>query len=118
MVAAQVAENHGDERSYTWYFQRRIFTSIEMWTHKHNSHRAADVPILKVSITDPKMKVHELSEAIRDCNRVQRVFQFHQSRAILNQTSCGIIGVCLKHKIFIWFFTSDISGSSSKDKMA
>ena len=43
MAAAQAAENHGDERGLTWYFQWGIYTLIPTWAYSQNSLAAAEV---------------------------------------------------------------------------
>ena len=49
MVAAQAAENHGDEWGLSWYLQQGIYTSIPTWTHSHNLLAAAEALSLKIS---------------------------------------------------------------------
>ena len=50
MVAAQAAENHGDEWRLTCYFLWGIYTSIQIWNHSKNSlAAAAAAPSLKIS---------------------------------------------------------------------
>ena len=46
-MAAQAAENHGDEWGLTWYFQLGLYTSISTWTHSQNS--AAEAMNLSIS---------------------------------------------------------------------
>ena len=49
MVAAQAAENHGDEWGLTWYLWWGIYTSILTWTHSQNSPAASEALTLKIS---------------------------------------------------------------------
>ena len=48
MVAAQAAENHGDEWGLTWHFRWGIYTSIPTWTHSQNSLAAAEALSLDI----------------------------------------------------------------------
>ena len=48
MAAAQVPENHGDERGLTWDLRWRIYTSIPNWTHLQNSLAAVEALSLKI----------------------------------------------------------------------
>ena len=54
MVAAQAAENHGDEWGSSWYFLWGIYTSIPNWTH--NSLKATDAPSLNISSHGTSLK--------------------------------------------------------------
>ena len=56
MVAAQAAENHGDEWGLTWYLQWWIYTSIPTWTHSQRSLAAAEALSIKISSHETSLK--------------------------------------------------------------
>ena len=55
MVAAQTAENHGDQWDLTWYLRWGIYTSIPMWAHSQNLP-AAEALSLKISSHGTSLK--------------------------------------------------------------
>ena len=71
MVAAEAAEDHGDEWSLTWYLRWGIYTSNPTWTHSQTLLVAADA-----GWSYPLMK--HLSDDQKDCpNQHENINKLH-----------------------------------------